>query len=83
MIWKRARSSFHLRSVKADAGLLDNLNLHSTVINRDKGDVFMNSEEAKIRMMEGRLYPPTDEAIMKEQALCMEKLYDFNATRPL
>lgn len=43
----------------------------------------MNSEEAKIRMMEGRLYLPTDEAIMKEQALCMEKLYDYNATRPL
>lgn len=43
----------------------------------------MNSEETKIRMMEGRLYLPTDEAIMKEQALCMEKLYDYNATRPL
>lgn len=43
----------------------------------------MNSEEAKTRMMEGRLYLPTEEAIMKEQALCMEKLYDYNATRPL
>lgn len=43
----------------------------------------MNSEEAKTRMMEGRLYLPTDEAIMKEQALCMEKLYDYNATRPM
>lgn len=29
------------------------------------------------------LYLPDDEEIMKEQTLCLEKLYDFNATRPL
>lgn len=29
------------------------------------------------------LYLPGDDAIMKEQTLCMEKLYDYNATRPL
>ncbi len=29
------------------------------------------------------LYLPTDEEIMQEQALCLEKLYDYNATRPL
>lgn len=29
------------------------------------------------------LYLPGDEEIMREQTLCMEKLYDFNATRPL
>lgn len=29
------------------------------------------------------LYLPNDEEIMKEQFLCLEKLYDFNATRPL
>lgn len=29
------------------------------------------------------LYNPGDEEIMKEQTLCLEKLYDFNATRPL
>ena len=43
----------------------------------------MKSEDAIQRMMEGRLYLPNDEEIMKEQTLCLEKLYDFNATRPL
>ncbi len=31
---------------------------------------------------EGNLYLPTDEEIMKEQIKCLEKLYDFNNTRP-
>lgn len=31
----------------------------------------------------GKLYLPTDESIMQEQLLCLEKLYDFNNTRPL
>lgn len=30
----------------------------------------------------GELYLPGDEEIMKEQTACMEKLYDYNATRP-
>ena len=30
----------------------------------------------------GELYLPTDENIMKEQTACLEKLYDFNNTRP-
>lgn len=30
----------------------------------------------------GELYLPGDEAIMEEQTRCLEKLYDFNATRP-
>lgn len=34
------------------------------------------------KMLSGELYLPGDEAIMKEQALCLEKLYDYNATRP-
>lgn len=38
---------------------------------------------AKDRMHTGELYLPGDEEIMKEQVLCLEKLYDFNATRPL
>ena len=29
------------------------------------------------------LYLPNDEEIMREQFLCLEKLYDYNATRPL
>ena len=28
------------------------------------------------------LYLPGDEEIIKEQCACLEKLYDFNATRP-
>ena len=31
----------------------------------------------------GELYLPTDESIMKEQLVCLEKLYDYNHTRPL
>lgn len=30
----------------------------------------------------GELYLPESEEIMKEQQLCLEKLYDFNMTRP-
>lgn len=37
----------------------------------------------KDRMHTGELYLPSDDEIMKEQTLCLEKLYDFNATRPL
>lgn len=42
----------------------------------------MTSEEARRRMEEGRIYAPGDESIMAEQQVCLEKLYDFNATRP-
>ena len=45
--------------------------------------VQMTSEESKKRMQEGRLYLPEDEEIMHQQMLCLEKLYDYNATRPL
>lgn len=44
--------------------------------------MFMTTEESKKRMAEGRLYLPEDENIMAEQLLCLEKLYDFNLTRP-
>lgn len=30
----------------------------------------------------GELYLPLDDEIMKEQLLCLDKLYDFNRTRP-
>ena len=33
-------------------------------------------------MHTGDLYLPLDEEIMKEQLLCLDKLYDFNMTRP-
>lgn len=36
----------------------------------------------KDRMHTGELYLPGDEEIMREQTACLEKLYDFNATRP-
>ncbi|MBQ9119317.1 MAG: sugar O-acetyltransferase [Lachnospiraceae bacterium] len=39
--------------------------------------------DMKQKMHNGKLYLPTDEEIMKEQLLCLEKLYDYNATRPL
>ena len=31
----------------------------------------------------GEIYYPSDEEIMHRQALCLEKQYDYNATRPL
>lgn len=34
------------------------------------------------KMHSGDIYDPNDSDIMSEQALCLEKLYDFNATRP-
>ena len=37
----------------------------------------------KEKIHNGELYLPNDAEIMKEQMLCLEKLYDYNATRPL
>ncbi len=39
------------------------------------------SERDKLHSTE--LYLPLDDSIMAEQILCMEKLYDYNMTRPL
>ncbi len=39
----------------------------------------MNDRE---KMHSGELYNPGDKEIMEEQLLCLEKLYDFNSTRP-
>ncbi|MBQ8232967.1 MAG: sugar O-acetyltransferase [Lachnospiraceae bacterium] len=39
--------------------------------------------DMKQKMHNCELYFPSDEEIMKEQTACLEKLYDFNATRPL
>jgi len=36
----------------------------------------------KDKLNTGELYLPYDESIMQEQLLCLDKLYDFNATRP-
>lgn len=42
----------------------------------------MNSADAEKRMQEGRLYIPYDPEILKKQYDCLEKLYEFNQTRP-
>lgn len=34
------------------------------------------------KMHAGELYDPADEALAREQTECLEKLYDYNATRP-
>lgn len=39
----------------------------------------MNEE----KMHNGELYLPFDESIVEEQTKCLEKLYDYNVTRPL
>ena len=38
--------------------------------------------DMKQKMHTGELYLPNDDEIMKEQTACMEKLYDYNLTRP-
>ena len=43
------------------------------------GDVMTQKE----RMEKGLVYYCNDEEILGDQVLCLEKLYDFNATRPL
>jgi len=50
--------------------------------NQQKENRIMTSQEARERMVQGRLYLPGDEEILKEQRKCLEKLYDFNGTRP-
>ena len=40
----------------------------------------MNRDKEK--MHTGELYYPSDEEIMKEQMNCLDKLYDYNMTRP-
>ncbi len=42
-----------------------------------------SKNEMMKRMHSGELYLPDGEEIMHEQALCLERLYDYNATRPL
>lgn len=42
----------------------------------------MDLQEIKSRMHTQRLYYCNDEALMAEQLQCLEKLYDFNQTRP-
>ena len=37
----------------------------------------------KERMEKGLVYYCNDESILSDQALCLEKQYDYNATRPL
>lgn len=38
--------------------------------------------DIKEKMHSGELYLPTDDELITEQAECLEKLYDYNATRP-
>ncbi len=37
---------------------------------------------SKEKMRSGELYLPTDESLVIEQTACLEKLYDYNHTRP-
>lgn len=41
----------------------------------------MKNEQVR-RMKEGKLYQPMDDGIFEEQLLCLERLYDYNMTRP-
>ena len=36
----------------------------------------------KEKMHSGEIYDPADEAVMSEQLQCLDRLYDFNMTRP-
>ena len=39
-------------------------------------------EEIKQRMLGEKLYPTIDEKLAAEQQICLERLYDYNQTRP-
>lgn len=41
-----------------------------------------SEEEERRRMMEGKLYLPTGEELLADQAVCLERLYEYNHTRP-
>ncbi len=38
--------------------------------------------DIKEKMKKGKLYLPTDESLVKEQTKCLDKIFDFNQTRP-
>lgn len=42
----------------------------------------MSQQQSRERMTQGKLYFPEDEEIMQEQLLRLDRLYDFNMTRP-
>ena len=42
----------------------------------------MDYQETRKRMAASELYNPGEPTLMKEQAKCLDKLYDFNQTRP-
>ena len=44
---------------------------------------WVNKMSHKDKLHTGELYLPTDDSVMSQQLICLEKLYDFNATRPL
>ena len=58
--------------------VLNNIYYNYEIYNR--GEAIMDIKE---RVKSGKIYFPTDESLVKEQTKCLEKLYDFNLTRPL
>lgn len=42
----------------------------------------MDNSDAIKMMQSGKLYFPANEEIVRQQVQCLEKLYDYNATRP-
>lgn len=38
--------------------------------------------EQRDNMHNGKLYDPNDDSVMEEQMVCLDRLYDFNQTRP-
>lgn len=42
----------------------------------------MSLEKIKDQMHSGQIYFPNDEGLISEQKQCMEKMYDYNETRP-
>ena len=42
-----------------------------------------DSMDIREKMHSGALYPPGEPALQAEQIQCLERLYDFNRTRPL
>lgn len=52
------------------------------MLNYNRQNQRSNNMDIKDKMHSGQLYLPGDEELMREQLLCLNRLYDFNMTRP-
>ena len=67
------------QSVKTDTGSSP---VSLRFVNRRKNERRLKMSTMKEKMHTGEIYFPNDKSILAEQEQCLEKLYEFNNTRP-